>query len=60
MNKIEIICPYEVYDRISKNKPYGKNLRPYPKKILLEVLNLLKESEEYEKCSKLNDFIIKK
>lgn len=55
--KTEIIDPIEVYNRISIGKPYGKNLKPYPKKILLSVIESLKEDEEYEKCIKLQQFI---
>lgn len=55
--KIEIINPIEVYNRISVGKPYGKNLKPYPKKILLGVIESLKEDEEYEKCIELENFI---
>lgn len=57
MTKTEIINPIEVYNRISIGKPYGKNLKPYPKKILLSVIESLKEDEEYEKCIRLEGFI---
>ena len=43
--KTEIINPIEVYNRIYIGKPYGKNLKPYPKKILLSVIESLKEYE---------------
>lgn len=55
--KTEIINPIEVYNRISIGKPYGRNLKPYPKKILLSVIESLKEDEEYEKCIELEKFI---
>lgn len=57
MMKTELINPYEVYQRISMGKPYGKNLKPYPKKILLSVIESLMEDEEYEKCIELGRFI---
>lgn len=60
MKKIETVNPLEVYNRICIGKPYGKNLKPYPKKILLSVIELLKEDEEYEKCINLIKFIDKR
>lgn len=60
MKKTEIIDPIEVYNRISIGKTYGRNLKPYPKKILLSVIESLKEDEEYEKCINLIKFIDKR
>lgn len=53
----EIVDPIEVYNRVIINKPYGKNLKPYTKKILLNVINSLENDEEYEKCQYLLEYI---
>lgn len=54
---IEIVNPIEIYERILMGKPYGKNLIPYTKRVLLNVVEQLSEIEEYEKCRELSDFI---
>lgn len=54
---IELINPTEVYTRIKNGKPYGKNLKPYPKKILFDIIQHFEVNEEYEKCLELKEFI---
>lgn len=56
----ETINPSEVYERISTGKPYGKNLKPYPLKIIKNVIKELEDLEEYEMCLKLENFIKKR
>ena len=53
----EEINPNEVFSRISKGKPYGKNLKPYTKNVLVSVVQLLEDIDEFEKCIELNKFI---
>lgn len=57
MNIIESVDPNEVYDRIKNNKPFGKNMKLYPKGLIIKIIGLLEENEEYEKCSYLKRFI---
>jgi hypothetical protein len=47
----------EVYNRISQNKPFDKNLKPYKKSYIDEVLEYFEDREDYEKCQILSDFI---
>lgn len=54
---IETIKANEVYSRIISNKPYGKNFKPYTKKVINYVISEFIKSEEYEKCSILTEFI---
>ena len=53
----EIIDHNIVYNRIKNGKPYGKNLKPYPKKIIKSVIELLCNEDEFEKCVELEKFI---
>jgi protein-arginine kinase activator protein McsA len=57
MIKIRLINSEEIYQSIIENKPFDKNLRPYSKIEMESVLNQFIESEEYEKCSIIRDFI---
>lgn len=47
----------EIYQRISENKPFDKNLKPYKEDLLRETLLYFQEKEDYEKCQVLSDFI---
>lgn len=38
-------------------KPYGKSLKLYSKKYMMNVVKLLEEDEEYEKCRILLEYI---
>jgi hypothetical protein len=60
MIKIKLINSQEIYQAIIKNKPFDKNLRPYSKPEVESALNQFIESEEYEKCSIIRDFINKR
>ena len=55
--KTEIIEPFEVYNRIASGKPFGKNLKIYPKSIVISVRDMLAEHDEFEKCIELNRFM---
>ena len=57
MIKIKLINSDEIYQSIINNKPFDKNLRPYSKSEVQSALNQFIESEEYEKCSIIRDFI---
>lgn len=57
MTMIEKIDPYEVYERIFDNKPYGKNLKIYSTKIINSVIKLLIQYEEYEMCFDLEKYL---
>lgn len=54
---IENVIPEVVYQRICNNRPFGNNLKPYPKNILNEVLEYFEKKEEFEKCQFIKDFI---
>ena len=60
MNKIDVIDPVEVYNRISINRPYGKNFKPYNKEVLLYVIEYFTEIEDYEKCRDIKEYIDKR
>lgn len=49
-----------MYNRICKNKPFDKKLKPYSKKDLKKLLTYLEQKEEYEKCQVVNNFIKKR
>jgi hypothetical protein len=53
----EIINHKEVYNRILENRPYGKNLKPYTRNVILYTIECLKDDEEYEKCQFLSDWL---
>jgi hypothetical protein len=50
----------EVYERVSKNKPFDFNLKPYKESKIREVLEYFEKIEDYEKCQVLSDFINKR
>jgi len=47
----------EVYQRISENKPFDINLKPYKESQIREVLEYFEEREDYEKCQIISDFL---
>jgi hypothetical protein len=46
-----------IFNRIMSGKPYGKSLKLYSKKYMMNVVKLLEEDEEYEKCKVLLEYI---
>jgi len=50
----------EVYDRISKNKSFDVNLRPYKESQIKEVLEYFENKEDYEKCQVISNFLNKR
>jgi hypothetical protein len=50
----------EVYQRISENKPFDSNLKPYKESLIREVLEYFEEREDYEKCQVISDFVNKR
>lgn len=47
----------EIYERVSQNKPFDSNLRPYKESQIKDVLDYFEEREDYEKCQVLSDFL---
>jgi len=50
----------EVYQRISENKPFDINLKPYKEEQIREVLEYFEDREDYEKCQVISNFINKR
>ncbi len=50
-----IMC--EMFERINQNKPFDKNLKPYNKELIEKIIIYFIETEEYEKCEILNNFL---
>ena len=50
----------EIYERVSQNKPFDLNLKPYKESQIKDVLSYFEEREDYEKCKVLYDFINKR
>ena len=50
----------EIYQRLSENKPFDINLRPYKESQIKEVLEYFEDREDYEKCQMISDFINKR
>lgn len=50
----------EIYQRISENKPFDKNLKPYKESLIRDTLLYFEEKEDYEKCQVISDFINKR
>lgn len=47
----------EAYDRIINGLYYDKQLKPYTKDFVNQMIDFFTKIEEYEKCSKINEFI---
>ena len=47
----------EIYNRISKDKPFDNKLKPYKESQIKEVLEYFEDREDYEKCQIISDFI---
>jgi len=47
----------EIYQRISENKPFDTNLKPYKESLIKETLEYFLVREDYEKCQVLSDFL---
>ena len=47
----------DCYHRIISGKPYDTNFKSYTKKYLLKVNKYFEDTEEYEKCKTLLEFI---
>lgn len=50
----------EVFERISENKPFDKNLKPYKEDLLKKTLDHFEEKEDYEKCQVISNFLNKR
>jgi hypothetical protein len=50
----------EVFERISENKPFDKNLKPYKEDLLKKILDHFEEKEDYEKCQVISNFLNKR
>ena len=50
----------EVYQRISENKPFDINLKPYKEEQIREVLEYFEDREDYEKCQVISNFLNKR
>ena len=48
---------FEVYERISQNKPFDTNLKTYKESQVKDVLDYFEEREDYEKCQVISKFI---
>ncbi len=47
----------ELYQRISENKPFDNNLKPYKESQIREVLEYFESREDYEKCQIISNFL---
>jgi hypothetical protein len=47
----------EIFERISENKPFDKNLKPYKEGLIRDTLLHFEEKEDYEKCQIISDFM---
>lgn len=61
-NKLKTLNSFmiEIYNRISKDKPFDDKLKPYKKSQIEEVLEYFEDREDYEKCQIISDFIKKR
>ena len=50
----------EIYQRISENKPFDINLKPYKESQIKEVLEYFEDREDYEKCHIISNFLNKR
>ncbi len=50
----------EAYTRISLGVYFDKNLKPYTKEFLFEIMNHFSGIEEFEKCIKIKNMIDKR
>lgn len=50
----------EVYERISLNKPFDTNLKPYKESLIKEVLEYFENKEEFEKCQVISSYLNKR
>ena len=50
----------ETYTRISLGVYFDKNLKPYTKDFLMNIMSHFSEREEYEKCLKIKNMIDKR
>lgn len=49
----------EIYDRLVSGKPYDINLKPYTDIQLTRALSIFEETEEYEKCKAIKEYLDK-
>jgi len=47
----------EIYQRVSENKPFDTNLKPYKEFQIKETLEYFETRQDYEKCQVLSEFI---
>lgn len=48
---------FEIHQRIISNKPFDKDLKPYSKEKIENVIRFFEEKEDYEKCHDLSIYI---
>lgn len=58
--KINLINAEDIFQRVSKGKPYNRKLKPYSKLEIASAIKLLERDEEYEKCHFLNEWFKKR
>ena len=51
---------YEIYNRLSENKPFDNKLKPDKESKIKEVLEYFEKQEDYEKCQIISDFLNKR
>ena len=49
----------EIYERLVSGKPYDTKLKPYTESQLIRALSIFEETEEYEKCKVIKDYLDK-
>ena len=50
----------EIYIRVSENKPFDANLKPYKESQIRGLLEYFEDKEDYEKCQVISDFLNKR
>ena len=60
MIKINLINSEEIYQSVSKKKPYNKDLKLFTQIEIESAIRQFISSEEYEKCAILQKFIDKR
>ena len=50
----------EFYIRVSENKPFDNNLKPYKESQIRDLLKYFEDKEDYEKCQVISDFLNKR
>jgi hypothetical protein len=50
----------EFYIRVSENKPFDVNLKPYKESQIRDLLEYFEAKEDYEKCQVISNFLNKR